>query len=139
MNERQQSVDCVRVSRFRRLDFLEFPPQPHPFLALVFRQHAEQAVRRRPLSLRFIFVPDGIIGERIAGVHFDDIVHEQHADYPVQIRAGRCGILVHQHGEYRDVPTVLGRILPAASVQNQRLAQHALELVDLSDECDLPR
>ena len=76
-----------------------------------------------------------VVDEHITGVYLDDVVDEEDLQDPLDVD-GLVGEGGHHEGGHRHMPRVLGRVLPTFAVENQRLAEHALESIELEDETD---
>jgi hypothetical protein len=98
----------------------------------------EQAVGRGALARLLPRLRGRVVGERVAGVDLDHVVHERHADHARHVDPV-AGVLRQHHGRQREVPRVLGAVLAPRAVAQGRLAQHALEAVHLHEEGELAR
>ena len=82
---------------------------------------------------------DRVVGERVAGIHLDDVVDQQDAEPRQQVIDRDVGgrVLGENHGHHRGVPGVLGAVLEARPTDERRAALHGLQSIDVGEEGEL--
>lgn len=137
LQERLQPVDRMSEARLRRSPILELIPERTQLRGLVVGQQAEDAVRRDSLARLSRRAGLRIVSERIAGIDLDEVVHDEHTDDVREIDSG-WRLLVQEHRHQREMPGMLGAVLPSRPVRQLRPAQHRLEPVGLDEKAELP-
>ena len=122
------------LGRFLRLEFV---PQPAKLARLVGGQQAEDAVGGDRLALVLVDHRGVVVGERVAGVDFDEIVDDEHFQDVEDVEARPVGVLGEHDDAEAEMPRMLGVVLGAAALGVERLAEDFLQLVALGDEPDL--
>ena len=114
-----QAVEGGGVAGLRSLARLELLPQPPQGVALAGGQQAEDALRRGALPLLLAGVGGLVVGEGVAGVDLHEVVDQVHAQHLAQVDL-RGGMLTQDQRHQRQVPGVLGVVLPAVVVGQPR-------------------
>ena len=76
MQQRYEPVQRGGELCFRRFPRLEFLPQFKQFVALVARKQAENALGGFKFTGSFGIVPGNVVDISIAGVNFDNVMHQ---------------------------------------------------------------
>ena len=137
LQQRLQPVDGVRNARRRGLLHFEFFPQLVQTGCLIGREQAENPLRRNAFALGLRHLPCGVVGKRVTGIDFDQIVDRQHLERAKQIELERHVLAQEQDGQSQ-VPRVLGGILLARRINQRSAANDVFEFVGFDQEGDLP-
>jgi hypothetical protein len=127
-----------RVGGFGGLEFL---PQRAQVAADVGGQKPEDAVGGGAFGIQHRGRSVGCavrgMDRRVAGVDFDQIMQDQHADHAVDLHAGARLIGQHQRIK-RQMPGMFARVFGARAVADGGGAQHGLQAVGLVQKGQLP-
>ena len=117
-----------------RLAGLELLPQGPQLAALLGRQEAVTAGRRRPASRSDLRGQPGlVVDEGVAGVDLDEVVEQQHREDAGEVDR-LVGVLGQDEGEQRQVPGVLGGVLPPLTADDGGAPLDLLQPVGLEQE-----
>jgi hypothetical protein len=103
---------------------------------LLGREHAEDPVGGEQFACGAIDVGAGIIGKGVTGVDLDEVVDDEHPHHPRRIH--RAFRMFGEHlGHQRQVPGMLGAVLPAGAIAERCLPKHSLQAIRVDQEGQL--
>ena len=132
-----EAVAGVGEFRFGRGARFKLIPQGAELAGLIARQEAEDAVGGAGFAVVLVDHGGGVVGERVAGVDFNEVVNEPHFEDAQDIEVRDVCMLGEDHDAQAEGPRVFGVVFGAAAPRVDRLAENFLQLVALGDEGDL--
>ncbi|GAA0265490.1 hypothetical protein GCM10009539_60040 [Cryptosporangium japonicum] len=134
---RLEPVHRLAEARLRCAARLELVPQRTQVRRLVVGEQREQPVGRGLLAFTLPHDRGRVEHRAVAGVDLHQVV-DDHQPHRVADVDRLVGVLGQQQHHQREVPGVLGVVLPTLGRGQRRRPQDGLELVDLGDERQLP-
>ena len=106
---------------------------------LTGRQEPQNAVSGEALARVLVSHVFRVVGERVAGVDFDEVVDDHHLERAEHVEVRDVGVLGEGDHQQTETPGVFGVVFGATADGVHRLPENIFELIDLDDEGDLAR
>lgn len=102
-------------------------------------QESKNAVGGEALARVLVSHVFRVVGKRVAGVDFDEVVDDHHFERAEHVEVWDVGVLGEGHHQQAKAPGMFGVVFGATADGVYRLPENVFELIDLDDEGDLAR